>query len=83
MAVGLPVVSTRVSAIPEVIIEGETGSLVEPRDPESLATALSILFTDDGLGRRLGAGGRLLVERRFDVHQNVAELQRNLEGSSE
>lgn len=79
MAVGLPVVSTRVSAIPEVVVEGETGILVDPGDPEALAGALADLLTDGGLARRLGGGGRLLVERSFDVHQNVAELQRNLQ----
>lgn len=79
MAVGLPVVSTRVSAIPEVVIEDETGILVDPGDPEALADALADLLTDDSLGRRLGGGGRTLVERSFDVHRNVAELQRNLQ----
>lgn len=78
MAVGLPVVSTTVSAIPEVVIEGETGMLVDPGDPDALAGALADLLTDDGLGRRLGEGGRLMVERSFDVQRNVAELQRNL-----
>lgn len=79
MAVGLPVVSTRVSAIPEVVIDGTTGLLVAPGDPEGLANALSDLLADDRRGRLLGEGGRSLVEQSFDVHRNVAELQRMLE----
>lgn len=81
MAVGLPVVSTRVSAIPEVVREGETGILVDPGDPEALAVALAGLLEDGDKARQLGNGGRLLVERSFDIRRNVDELQGSLQRS--
>lgn len=74
MAVGLPVVSTRVSAIPEVVIDSETGILVEPEDPEALATALGRLLSDSALRDRLGRKARALVERDFEIGRNVAQL---------
>ena len=56
MAARKPVVATRVSAIPEVVLDGETGLLAEPRCPESVASALAQL-TDGALRARLGAAG--------------------------
>lgn len=82
MAVGLPVVSTRVSAIPEVVLEGETGVLVDPDDPDALAAALANLLDDGEERLRLGRGGRLLVEQSFDIRRNVDELQGILQRSS-
>lgn len=79
MATGLPVVSTRVSAIPEVVIEGRTGLLVEPGDVVGLADALMRVLDDDGLRQRLGDGGRNVVAERFDVERNTAELRTLLE----
>ena len=58
MAAGLPVVSTRVGGIPEVVIDGETGILVPPNRPEALAEAITALAEDPALRKRLGAAGR-------------------------
>jgi glycosyltransferase involved in cell wall biosynthesis len=64
MAAGLPVIASRVSGIPEVVVDGETGWLVPPEDPEALAAALAELLADPGEARRRGAAGR----RRVDEH---------------
>jgi sugar transferase (PEP-CTERM/EpsH1 system associated) len=75
MARGLPVIATRVGGNPEVIADGETGLLVPPRDPQALARALAALGRDPERARRLGAAGRLRVERHFDVRRMVAKYE--------
>ncbi len=67
MAAGLPVVASRVGGVPEQVVEGETGLLVDPGDPELLAAALERLTDDPALRRRLGVAGRARAEERFDL----------------
>jgi glycosyltransferase involved in cell wall biosynthesis len=70
MAAGVPVVSTRMSGIPELIENGIEGILVEPDDIEALAAAISRLLDDTALADRLAAAGRRKVERSFDLIVN-------------
>lgn len=58
MAHGRPVVGSDVAGIAELIVDGETGFLVPPRDPERLRAALLRLLDDRGLRQRMGAAGR-------------------------
>jgi glycosyltransferase involved in cell wall biosynthesis len=67
MAAGLPVVASAVGGVPEVVVDGETGFLVPPGDPEALADALGRLLADGELRRRMGAAGRRRAELRFDL----------------
>jgi glycosyltransferase involved in cell wall biosynthesis len=67
MAAGLPVVASRVGGVPEQVVDGETGLLVDPGDPKPLAAALERLTGDPALRRRLGAAGRARAEERFDL----------------
>ena len=73
MAAGLPVVSTRVSAVPEVVVEGETGLLVPPSDADALAAAMRALAADPALRAKLGAAGRGRVRERFGLDRMVDE----------
>ena len=57
MLASLPVVATRVSAIPEIVADGETGLLVPADDPVALADALGQLLDDPALARRLAEEG--------------------------
>jgi glycosyltransferase involved in cell wall biosynthesis len=57
MASGLPIVATRVGGIPDVVKDGETGLLVEPRSPEQIAQAVERLVSDPLLRRRLIRNG--------------------------
>lgn len=66
LARGLPVVSTRVAGIPELVRDGETGLLVDPDDPAGLAVAIQRLRRDRDLAGRLGRAGRAEVAERFD-----------------
>jgi glycosyltransferase involved in cell wall biosynthesis len=74
LAVQTPVVATRLSGIPEVVRDGETGLLVEPGDEDGLAAALARLLADAAFGQRLAAAGRTLVLDRFDLRRNVEQL---------
>jgi glycosyltransferase involved in cell wall biosynthesis len=67
MAAGLPVVSSRVGGVPELVVDGETGILVRPGDASALAAALSGLIADPAKRRSLGAAGRARAEERFDL----------------
>lgn len=66
MACGLPIVSTAVSGIPELVRDGENGLLVPPDDPEALAAALLRVHGDRELAERLGRAGQETVRERFD-----------------
>jgi len=74
MATGLPVVSTTVSGIPELVIHGESGLLVSPGDSQALARALGRLLGDPFLRRRLGEKGREVVLRDFNIARLAAHL---------
>ncbi|HEX9944343.1 MAG TPA: glycosyltransferase family 4 protein [Thermoanaerobaculia bacterium] len=65
MAAGVPVVASRVSGIPEVVVDGETGWLVPPEDPTALAGALAVVLADPAEARRRGEAGRRRVEERY------------------
>jgi glycosyltransferase involved in cell wall biosynthesis len=74
MAVGLPVVTTNVGGIGDIVAHGESGYLIEPGDPDGLAAALGALTGDPALRRRMGAGGRDRAERMFDAKTNVGRV---------
>src|SRR5690606_35012391 len=60
-----PVIATEVGDVPEVVIEGQTGLLVPPRDAQALADAMERLIVDRALRARLGTGaGRFAAENR-------------------
>lgn len=71
---GLCTVATAVSAIPELIRDGETGLLVPPGDPDALAEALSRTIGDAALRHRLGAAGRARVTAAFDAAREADAL---------
>ena len=75
MAMGVPVVSTRISGIPELIDDGVHGLLVEPRDPAGLAQALRRVLQDDALHVRLAQGGRQRMCERFDSRRTTVALR--------
>jgi len=69
MAAGCPVVATAVGGIPEVVIAGRTGLLVEPESPASLAAAINRLLDSPAEAGRMGALARRWARRKFDWRQ--------------
>lgn len=76
MAARVPVIASCISAIPEVIISGETGILVPPRDVDGLASALTRLIADAPLRRHMGLLGRDRLETQFSVGKMTDETIR-------
>lgn len=76
MGSGVPVVSTRLSGIPELVEHEKSGLLTEPGDVEALAAALVRLFENPQLRRHFGEAGRQTVITQFDLTTNVAQLAR-------
>lgn len=74
MAAGVPVVSTRVGAIPEMVEDGVSGLLVEPGDELGLARALRSLVADEDRRRAMGEAARRRVCERFDARRTTADL---------
>ncbi|MFW6193864.1 MAG: glycosyltransferase, partial [Gemmatimonadota bacterium] len=79
MAVGLPVVATRVGGNPEVVVEGETGHLVPPGDLEAFADRVVELLRRPDLRRRMGEAGRRRVRTEFHLDR-VADRYLRLYG---
>jgi glycosyltransferase involved in cell wall biosynthesis len=67
MLAGLPVVATRVSAVPEIVVDGETGILAPVGDEVAIAAALSSLLADSGRRQRLGEAGRRRAHAEFSI----------------
>lgn len=74
MASGLPVVSTDLVGVPEIIDHKVNGLLVEPGNPAALAAHLALLLRDADLRSSLSEAGRRKVAECFDVRHNVAQL---------
>ncbi len=79
MALGVPVISTPVTGIPELVRDGETGLLVAPNSPVDLAHAIASVVNDPARAREMAKAGRALVEERFDLRRNVAQLRARFE----
>jgi len=75
MAAGLPVVATAVGGTPEVVVDGVTGFLVPPRDPQALADAILRLLRNPELRQRMGEAGRARVAAHFSIEQMVHKTE--------
>ena len=73
MAAGKPAVATHAGGIPEVMVDGETGFLVEPRDHQAMADHIVTLLRDERLRRRMGAAGQARARAYFTVEKMVQE----------
>ncbi len=74
MAMGVPVVSTDISGIAELVVNGTSGRLVAPNDVAALAGAIAELLDDEQCRKALAAGGRARVADIFDRDVNIEEL---------
>ena len=74
-ASSLPVIAGREGGMPEAVVEGETGLLADPYDPESLAAAIRRVLCEPELGQRLGAAGRRVAESKYSWQRVSRELR--------
>jgi glycosyltransferase involved in cell wall biosynthesis len=74
-ATGLPTIGSRIGGIPEGVIDGETGFLTPERDEEALAKRMARLLDDRDLRLAMGAKARALIEGRFDLRRQTAQLE--------
>lgn len=75
-AMETPVVASRVGGTPEVIKDGLTGLLVEPRNPKAIADAVIKLLSDDSMRERMGKQGREHVIKNYNWALNIEERER-------
>jgi colanic acid/amylovoran biosynthesis glycosyltransferase len=75
MAVGLPVVATRHSGIPEHVHEGESGLLVDEGDVAGMSRAIEQLLADPDLARRMGRAARIHAERNLDRSRLLRQVR--------
>jgi len=75
MAAGKPCVATNVGGNPEVVVDGETGILVPPKDPQAMADAIVKILRNPELAQKMGAAGRRRVEEKFSLDRMVGEYE--------
>jgi glycosyltransferase involved in cell wall biosynthesis len=73
LACGTPCIGSRVGGIPDVVVDGENGFLVEPGSPEGLARKILVLMEDEDLRARMGKNGRRFVEERYSWEAKARE----------
>ena len=78
MAAGLPVVSTTLAGVPEMVSDGKTGLLIPPRSPEKLADALARMLAEAATAEAFGQAGRRRARELFAVKTTVRQLKRLL-----
>ncbi|MEJ1338291.1 MAG: glycosyltransferase [Candidatus Sedimenticola sp. (ex Thyasira tokunagai)] len=80
MACGLPSISTSVAGIPDLVKDGESGLLIEEKNPEALAESILRLVNDNDLAKNISLGGRRHMEEHFNLKTcllPLAELYKN------
>jgi len=75
MASGCPVVATNVGGLPDLIVEGVTGHLVPPRDPEALADAILHLIQNPDALARMGQSARAMTQERFTLERLLSDIE--------
>ncbi len=74
LAMGKPTIRTSIGGIPELIVDGVTGYLIPPADPEALAEKILSLLKDPAKGAAMGAAGRSLIQERFSCETMLERL---------
>jgi glycosyltransferase involved in cell wall biosynthesis len=75
MEAGLPVVATRVGGVPDIVVDGETGLLVPPRDPAAIAQAITQLLEQPELAKAMGGAGQTRRRTEFDLGATVRRVE--------
>ena len=75
MAMNVPVVATKIGALPEVIDDGKTGVLVPPGDVSALTGAIKYLIQNPDIRKEMGENGRKRVIERFNIEKNIKQVE--------
>jgi len=75
MAAKKPIVATSVGGVPEMIVDGVNGYLVQPKDPVSMANAILKLINDPDKAKEMGFRGRRIVEEQFNMGVAISKLE--------
>jgi len=75
MSMGIPVVSSKMAGIPEIVFNGRTGYMVEPGDVDQLRDAITRLWSDQEAYRRMGSEARDLMRTSFDKRKQFEEFR--------
>ncbi|WP_200387901.1 glycosyltransferase [Thiocapsa imhoffii] len=73
-AAGLPIIATRHAGIADVVVEGETGYLVDEHDVDGMAADMSRLLEQPGLAHKMGTAGRLRIREKFTMARHIGCL---------
>jgi len=74
MATGRPCIGSNVGGIPELVVDGKTGFLVEPRNPNQIAEKVIQILSDEQLARRMGRNAREGAESEFNMKDHVEKI---------
>lgn len=75
MAMAKPIVASKIPGITEVVIDGESGLLVPPKEPHFLAKAILNLLKETDLGKKMGTAGKTRVIRHFNPQNYVSQIE--------
>jgi phosphatidylinositol alpha-1,6-mannosyltransferase len=78
MSAGLPVIAGRSGGVPEIVLDGKTGYLIDQNDVESHANKLADLVNNPDLRKKMGEAGRLRVAEKFSLEQEKASIRKIL-----
>ena len=79
MAMELPVITSNVGAVPEIVVDGETGYLIQPGDSNAFVERLRALIDSPSTRARMGSAGRSLAVGEFSLKRNVPRFIELLE----
>jgi glycosyltransferase involved in cell wall biosynthesis len=74
MAAGVPVAATAVGGIPDIVTDKETGLLIEPRNPQAMASAINLLFSNSDLAGTLTRNAKELIRNAYSPEDRARFL---------
>jgi len=80
-AAGLPVISTKHAGIPDVIIDGETGILVDEHDVDGMSKAMMKILADPALAKQMGKAGKQRIRNNFSMARYISKLSEEISGA--
>jgi len=75
MAAEIPIIATKVGAIPEIIQNNENGILIEPKNPDAIIGAVKQLLSNEDLKKKIAENGRKTVEEKFNLDKMVKQYE--------